>query len=49
LKFIGRFEELLGTGKGINFELINIKAVLGLIYVCHETVAGIKLKPTINY
>ena len=49
LKFILRFEELLGTGKGINFELINIKAVLGLIYGCHETVTGIQLKPTINY
>ena len=49
LKFIGRFEELLGTGRGIYFESINTKAVLGLIHGCHETVAGIQLKPTINY
>jgi len=49
LKFIGRFEELLGTGRGIYFESINTKAVLKLIHGCHEAVAGIQLKPTINY
>jgi len=31
------------------FESINTTAVLGLIHGCHETVAGIQLKPTINY
>ena len=49
LKFIGRFEELFGTGRGIYFESINATAVLGLIHGCHEAVAAIKLKPTINY
>ena len=49
MKFIGRFEELLGTGRGIYFESINTKADLELIHDCHEAVAGIQLKPTINY
>jgi len=49
LKFIGRFEELLGTGRGPNFETVIELPVLGLIHGCHETVAGIQLKPTINY
>jgi len=49
LKFIGRFEELLGTGRGIYFESKNTKAVLKLIHGCHEAVAGIQLNPTINY
>jgi len=49
LKFIGRFEELLGTGRGIYFELKNTKAVLKLIHGCLEAVAGIQLKKTINY
>jgi len=49
LKFIGRFEELFGTGRGMYFESKNTTAVLGLIHGCHETVAGIQLKPTINY
>jgi hypothetical protein len=49
LKFIGRFEELLGTGRGIYFESKNTKAVLKLIHGCHEAVAGMQLKPTINY
>ena len=45
MKFIGRFEELLGTERGIYFESTNTKVVLGLIHGCHEEVAGIKLKP----
>jgi len=49
LKFIGRFEELLGTGRGPNFETVIVLPVLGSIHGCHETVAGIQLKPTINY
>jgi len=49
LKFIGRFEELLGTGRGIFFESINTKANLKLIHDCYEAVAGKQLKPTINY
>jgi len=49
LKFIGRFEEILGTGRGIYFESKNTKAVLKLIHGYHEAVAGIQLKPTINY
>ncbi|MBO6971644.1 MAG: hypothetical protein JJ840_09290 [Prochlorococcus marinus CUG1431] len=49
MKFIGRFEELLGTGRGIYFESKNTKAVLKFIHGCHEAVAGIQLKPTINY
>jgi len=49
LKFIGRFEELLGTGRGPNFETVIELPVLGLIHGCHEAVAGIQLKPTINY
>ena len=38
-----------GTGRGIYFESKNTKAVLKLIHGCLEAVAGIKLKPTINY
>jgi len=49
LKFIGRFEELFGTGRGMYFESKKTKAVLKLIHGCHEAVAGIQLKPTINY
>ena len=49
MKFIGRFEELLGTGRGPNFETVIVLPVLGSIHGCHETVAGIQLKPTINY
>jgi hypothetical protein len=49
LKFIGRFEELFGTGKGMYFESKNTTAVLRSKHGCHETVAGIQLKPTINY
>jgi len=49
LKFIGRFEELLGTERGPNFETVIELPVLRLIYGCHEAVAGIQLKPTINY
>jgi len=49
LKFIGRFEELLGTERGIYFESKNTKAVLKLKQGCHEAVAGIQLKPTMNY
>jgi len=47
LKFIGRFEELLGTGRGIYFESKNTNAVLKLKHDCHEAVAGIQLKPTL--
>ena len=49
MKFIGRFDELLDTGRGMYFESINKTAVLELKHGCHETVAGIQLKPTINY
>ena len=35
--------------RGIFFESINTKAVLDYIHGCHEAVAGIQLKPTINY
>jgi len=52
LKFIGRLEELLGTERGPNFETVIELPVLGvlkLIHGCHEAVAGIQLKPTINY
>jgi len=49
LKFIGRFEELLGTERGPNFETIIELPVLRLIHGCDEAVAGILLKPTIIY
>ena len=49
MKFIGRLEELLGTERGPNFETVIELPVLGLIHGCHEAVAGIQLKPTINY
>ncbi|WP_193742489.1 hypothetical protein [Prochlorococcus marinus] len=49
MKFIGRFDELLGSERGPNFETIIKLPVLGLIHGCHEAVAGIQLKPTIIY
>ena len=49
LKFTGRYEELLGTERGPTFETVIELPVLGLIHGCHEAVAEIQLKPTINY
>tara|TARA_Y100000991_G_scaffold178091_1_gene140341 strand:- start:292 stop:474 length:183 start_codon:yes stop_codon:yes gene_type:complete len=48
LKFIGRFKELLGTGRGMFFNSIRDLADLELIHGCHESVEGVKLKSTIN-
>ena len=49
MKFVGWLEELLGTGRGLNFDSVIKFSFLGLIHGFHEVVTEMQLKPTINY
>ena len=46
---MGRFKEHLSTGRGMFFYSFKYLADIELVYGCHELVAEIQLKSTINF